>query len=214
MTDTASERAYQALRRSIIARQRRPGDVLSRSVLATELGTSQTPVREALLRLEREGFIRVKPQAATVVAPISVSSVHQAAFLRRSLEQNVVRRLARRNNAVDLGDLRHTPPQNASADELAGTDRLFHRGLFRRVGMTELFDATLPLLAPLDRCRALQAPTPEHVARIHSEHQDVLQRIEAGDPDGAAAAMTAHLSQELAELGQWQADHPTMFEEG
>lgn len=212
MARTAAERVYQALRRSIIARERVPGDVLSRAGLAAELETSQTPVREALLRLEREGFIRVRPQAATVVAPISVVSVHQAAFLSRSLEQNVVRRLARRHSAVDVDALRGIPVQEASAEALNDADRRFHRGLFDRVGMGELFDATRPLLASLDRCRALQAVTPEHVAKVQFDHEDILARIQLGDPDSAASAMTAHLAHDLADLGKWQSDHPSMFE--
>lgn len=200
-TPTASKRVYEALRQDILERSFLPGARLSRPDLADSYGTSQTPVREALLWLEREGFVRVKPQAGTVVAPIDPVAVHQAYYLRRAVEIDVVRRLAKEPDRFGLGD-------EAIAGSSPEQDHAFHRALFSTIGMAELFDKLQPLLAPLQRCAALRSLP----AVKQDEHRDILVRIKAGDPQGAGQAMASHLVAEIQDLAALQAEFPEMFE--
>lgn len=196
----ASQRVYEALRHDLLKRKFLPGARLSRPALADGYGTSQTPVREALLRLESEGYVRVKPQAGTVVAPIDPTAVHQAHFLRRALEIDVVRRLSKAPDRLgsDVQEMEGTSPEH---------DRAFHRALFSKIGMAELFDRAQPLLAPLHRCAALRYSS----ANTLDEHREILARIKAGDPQGAEQAMTSHLVAEVQDLARLQADFPEMF---
>ena len=55
----------------------RPGQTLSENEVAARLGVSRTPVREAIIRLESEGLLTVRPQIGTVVAPIDLDAVMQ-----------------------------------------------------------------------------------------------------------------------------------------
>ena len=196
----ASLRVYEALRHDMLERRFLPGARLSRPDLADSFGTSQTPVREALLRLEREGYVRVKPQAGTVVGPIDPIAVHQAHFLRRALEIDVVRRLSKAPDRLGSGV---QEMEGASPEQ----DRAFHRALFSKIGMAELFDNVQPLLAPLHRCAALRSSSTNAL----DEHRDILARIKAGDPEGAEQAMTSHLVAEVQDLARLQADFPEMF---
>src|SRR6478736_4640546 len=91
----AAPQVFEWLRGSIIDLSLPPGTVLSRADLAQQFGVSSTPVRDALMRLQEEGLVDVYPQHATLVSPIDTRAVNQAHFLRRSLEIEIVRTIAR-----------------------------------------------------------------------------------------------------------------------
>ena len=88
------DQVFDRLREAILSLELTPGTTLSRTTLATQFGVSSTPIRDALMRLEEEGLVEVFPQHATVVSPIDLTLAHQAHFLRRSLELEIVRSLA------------------------------------------------------------------------------------------------------------------------
>lgn len=84
---------HEILRDRILKVQLVPGTILSRASLQLEFGVSQTPVRDALMRLQEEDIVEVYPQYATVVAKIDIDHARQAQFLRLSIELEAVRRL-------------------------------------------------------------------------------------------------------------------------
>lgn len=212
-TTNASGRVYQSLRDAILDRNHLPGAILRRTELAQSFGTSQTPVREALLRLEREGLVLVKPQSGTVVAPIRVVELHQAHFLRQAVEVDVVRRLATRPNRRDLSVLQECVSGKPEVATFAKTDAAFHAALFEAVGMQALLRRIAPLLLPLERCRAFSEPDADKVKGAAAEHRDILSRIDVADAKGAGLAMKSHLSGCLASLSEWREKYPEMFVE-
>ena len=86
---SAAEIAYDQLRQAVITLALPPGTILSRADLAARLGVSQTPVREALIRLQEEGLIDVVPHSATRVARIDLASARETSFLRLSVEVEI-----------------------------------------------------------------------------------------------------------------------------
>src|SRR3982751_1691208 len=90
----AAPQVFERLREMILVLDLVPGTVLSRAELAARFGVSQTPIRDALLRLGEEGLVDIFPQHATVVSRINLASARQAHFLRKSIELEVVRTLA------------------------------------------------------------------------------------------------------------------------
>ena len=92
---------FDHLRREIVSLRLAPGTVLSRPALAESFGVSQTPIRDALLRLEAEALVTVHPQSSTMVAPIDVEQAHEAQFLRIALECEVSRTIARFYPRID-----------------------------------------------------------------------------------------------------------------
>lgn len=97
-----SPQIYERLRRSITTLAILPSESLSEKDLAGQLGVSRTPVREAFIRLADEGLIDIFPQRGSFVAPIRMSDVEEAQFIREALEVAVVRRLAGRASASFL----------------------------------------------------------------------------------------------------------------
>ncbi len=92
------------LRERILSLDLRPGTPLSRAELQQQFGSSQTPVRDALMKLEEEGLVTVYPQYATLVSKIDVDLARQAHFMRRAVEQEAVFTIASSANAKAVGD--------------------------------------------------------------------------------------------------------------
>lgn len=206
---TAAGTVYENLRRAIVSGRIKPGATLSRKVLAEAHHTSKMPVGHALVRLEAEGLVTVRPRSGTQATPIRLIAVHRAQFARNALEVGVVRRLAARPEQLDLTALRAatlSTPENYAAD-----DERFHRELFAAVGMAGLTANAPGLFVPLERCRALQVIDDARIQRAIGEHADILARIEAADADGAAMAISAHLASDLSDLGVLQRTYPEMF---
>ena len=82
----ASDSVFEVLRDSILTRVFRPGDRLDVKALATQLGVSPTPVKDAINRLAAEGLIDVRPRSGTYVAEISPQAVAETFEIRRALE--------------------------------------------------------------------------------------------------------------------------------
>ncbi|MEP7276539.1 MAG: GntR family transcriptional regulator, partial [Betaproteobacteria bacterium] len=102
----ASGTAFAWLRDEILSGRMRPGQALSENELAQRLGLSRTPIREAIIRLESEGLLTVRPQVGTTVAPIDVEAVADVQFLREAIECRTVALAAKRATAADARELR------------------------------------------------------------------------------------------------------------
>jgi DNA-binding GntR family transcriptional regulator len=209
---------FEVLRAQIIGLQLAPGTPLSRPALAQRFGVSQTPVRDALQRLEQEGLVIVHPQSSTLVAPIDIEQAFETRFLRTALECEVARTLARSPEAYDLG------PAALVLDEMAllttrpdrlsvfhPKDQAFHRALFAAVGREGLWDLVEQRSGNNDRIRNLHLVEPGRLEQIVSDHRAILHAIVAGDPDGAEAAVRLHLSRALATIDDVREKHPQYF---
>ena len=123
----AAVQVYEYLREQIVDLTLKPGMLLSRNALSAHFDLSVTPIRDALMRLEEEGLVDIYPQHATRVRGISIASARQAHFLRLSIELELGRTLAHRQDAA-LGQALHSlvPQQRAAlqAADLASVNRV------------------------------------------------------------------------------------------
>ncbi len=92
--ESAAATIEKDLRRSIIELELLPGTRLSEQDIATKLGVSRQPVREALIRLANSRLIEIRPHRGTVVARISAKEMTEALFVRQSVEIAVVAKAA------------------------------------------------------------------------------------------------------------------------
>lgn len=202
----AAAQVYDHLRAMIISLAIPPGSTLARGALAERFGVSQTPVREALLRLEEEGLVDTYPQSATRVSKIDLQSVREAQFLRISVELEVVRKLAEAAGVLDLsplGDLIARQSGLLASDDIAGfaaADREMHRTMLELAGVPGLWAVIRNRSGHLDRLRHLHLPTPGKAESVIEEHRGVLEAIAAGDPARAQDRLRAHLSGTIASV--------------
>ncbi|MBY6089921.1 GntR family transcriptional regulator [Maritimibacter alkaliphilus] len=215
---SAATRVFEDLRRRIIALELPPGTPFLRAELAQRYDVSQTPIREAMQRLEQEGLVKVYPQSKTVVTKIDVPQIYEAHFLRTAVEIELVRRLAeeppketlaRARSLLRMQDaVKGDPAQMAVFQEL---DEVFHQTLFDGIGQGGIHALIRARSGHLNRLRRLDPPSGEKIAYILRGHGEILDGIEARDPAAAMVAMRDHLSRTVARVEEQRAAHPDFF---
>jgi len=216
-TRHAAPQVFEHMREMIISMALPPDTVLSRAELAAQYGISQTPVRDALIRLSEEGLVDVFPQHATVVSPISVALARQAHFLRRSIELEIVRTLAERGDPALVQRLRasleYQRAMLAAQDfaELSQTDQTFHRQLYEAADVPDLWLLVRRQSGHLDRLRRLHLPIAGKARAVVDDHMAIVDAIAAGDPEAAQARLRQHLSGTLTHLDEIRARFQDYF---
>ncbi|MFJ1299480.1 GntR family transcriptional regulator [Pseudomonadota bacterium AL_CKDN230030165-1A_HGKHYDSX7] len=202
----AAPQVFEKLRDLIVSLELKPGTVLARPELAEAFGLSQTPIRDALMRLSEAGLVDIFPQHTTVVSRIDVAAARQAHFLRRSLELEIVNLLAQRDDPALIARLQwHIDAQQAArrADDyprFIAADQAFHRDMHEAAGVAGLWDLEQRYSGHVDRLRRLHLPESGKAERILDDHQRILDRIAAHDATGAQQALREHLSGTLSQV--------------
>lgn len=215
----AVDRVYEDLLRRIASLELPPGAPLVRGVLCEEYQVSQTPVREALLRLEQLGLINVRPQSGTEVAYIDVAQLQQNHFLREALECEVVLRLAQSGTSNVIKHLNSIVNMQAEVVEedqedlqlFAKLDELFHRAMYEAVGQTALHELVRARSGHMDRVRRLDLPTEGKIRDVLADHRNIINALEQGDEHLAVAAMRAHLAGTIARVQVLAHEFPEYF---
>jgi DNA-binding GntR family transcriptional regulator len=191
---------YEAVREGIISGDLRPGDPLVEAQLSADLGISKTPVREALIRLARDGLVVQELHRRSRVATPTVEDVRQACEVRRWVEGEIAAQAAR-----------DAPPE--LIEQLEASIRDSERSLRRRdtrrwAEAVESFTDTLVAYSGnryaadlLERMRNILSlianvsqVAPGRRARSIEEHRAILEAIRRGDPAAADSATREHLS--------------------
>lgn len=209
----AAPQVFEHLREAIVSLELAPGAVLARAELAQMFGVSQTPVRDALIKLNEEGLVDIFPQHATVVSRIDVASALQAHFLRRSVEAEIAGTLAAHPTELLVAQLRaQLEVQSALANDdysqFIAADREFHRLMYVAAGVPDLYDLIRRMSGHVDRLRRLHLPAAGKAKAVVRDHKRIVEAIAAGQPEQARERVREHLSGTLAQVEQIRAAHP------
>ena len=213
----AAPQVFERLREMILSLELVPGTVLSRAELAAHFGLSQTPVRDALIKLGEEGLVDIFPQHATVVSRIDATAAAQAQFLRRSIEAEVVRVLAGQPDAALLDQLRAQIDVQAalmgstSYLDFIAADRAFHRLMYLAAGVPDLFELVRHRSGHVDRLRMLNLPSVGKQRAIVRDHRLIVDAIAGGDAATAQENVREHLSGTLSQIDAIRLAHPDYF---
>lgn len=199
--ESAADRAYAFVKRQIVTSAYPGGSLISEGEVSAAVDVSRTPVREAFLRLEVEGLLRLYPKRGALVVPVSAAEIRDVLDARLAIEQHAARAAIRAGRHHELAaELRailsvHSPETPPDASQFTELDREFHRALVDSAGNRLLagFYATL-------RDRQLRMGTaallrdPGRYDTILSEHAVLADLIDAGDAESAAETIAAHLT--------------------
>jgi DNA-binding GntR family transcriptional regulator len=192
------EHVYERLQEMLIVRTHAPGDHLVEERLAEQLGVSRGPVREALQRLHRDGWITIRPRHGAFVNQPTPQQVDEFFEARELVERSATHLAAQRCTTEDAAALlaicdeaeadlrRGVPPQ-----QMAGHTAQFHLRVLQTARNHLLLEFGQQLS---HRSRWFFAPLVSTIApRAWVEHRQVAELIAAGRADEAAAAMHEHV---------------------
>ncbi|WP_190138780.1 GntR family transcriptional regulator [Streptomyces longispororuber] len=195
----AAERVYAHVKRGVLERRYEGGTLLTEGELAEAVGVSRTPVREALLKLEVEGLLRLYPKKGALVLPVSAQEIADVVETRLLVETHAVRKAVPAPPGLldRLAELLAEQREQAAAGELAAaavTDRCFHAEIVRSGGndiLSRLYDQLRD--RQLRMGVAVMHSHPDRIAKTLAEHEELLAALRAEDADAAVAVVTRHV---------------------
>jgi DNA-binding GntR family transcriptional regulator len=193
--------AYDRLKDMIVRGEFEPGRFLSERRLAAQLDMSKTPIRSAVERLANEGLLLVSPQQGIVVAEVSFGEIIDLFEIRTALESFVVGQLAgtltpeRARRLTTNLDAQLVAARQGDVVENMRLDTDFHFLLCEFQGNREITRVMWRMRDRLARIIVgVLRQRPQRMLESVQEHRAVVEAIVAGDGQGAAAAMKAHLA--------------------
>ncbi|KAA9153478.1 GntR family transcriptional regulator [Amycolatopsis acidicola] len=195
--------AYRQLRERILTGRLTPGEQLSQEGLATELGISRGPLRDALSRLASEHLVVDRPHQKWMVADVSAADARDIYNGRAALESmlgaaatqaSAARREACYGQLAELLDgQRAAAAAAADLTELRALDRRFHDAIYRLADMPASMAALNHLRAKSDRYIALYLADSGRAHTSLEEHAGILDALRAGEAEQSAALTRAHV---------------------
>lgn len=216
---TMGSHVFEVLRQAIIQLKLKPGNAVSETEIAKQLGVSRQPVREAIIKLADAGLVEVRPQRGTYVLLISKREVETARFLREAIEVAIARKAAETVGADAASELRACIARQTMAEdngvysEFLRLDEQFHQTIARIADCESAWKVLEGLKAQMDRVRFLSIPMATPVPTLIAQHGDIAEAIIAGDPDRAEEAVRVHLREILKSLPKLSAEYPDLFVE-
>jgi DNA-binding GntR family transcriptional regulator len=177
-----------------------PGEKIDQDLIARELEVSRTPVREALTRLQSDGFIDIRPHRGAFIARVTRQDIRETYELRRLLEAELVRQVTPVIPESTLDELEESAQQlqaQFNAGDISSHyeyDVHFHAtivDLAENSLLKETLDSLTHRISMVRRFGQLRAG--QHLIDSHNEHRAILKAMRQRDPERAAELMKLHL---------------------
>ncbi len=206
--NSLGQQALALLRAKITAQEIEPGQRLDETLLASELGISRTPLREALKTLAAEGLVEQRPRRGCFVSEMSLRDLEEIFPIMAMLEGRVAFEAARKAGAEDMAFLEslhatlQVQARQGDIDRYYETNYAFHDALQQVAGNRWLrhLIGDLRKMLKLSRHRSLMLPG--RLEESMAEHEDLMAAMRKRDSRGVEKIMNRHLLRQLDALRQ------------
>jgi len=177
------EVVFEALREAIINGTLKPGERMMEIQLAEQLGVSRTPVREAIRKLELEGFVVMIPRKGAYVAGISLKDIADIFEVRAAMEALAAGLAAERITAEELEEMERLLLRIGECieanrlEEVIEMDTLFHEGLYKASRNVKLEQIVHNLREQIQRFRSTSLAFPGRMKEALEEHKKIVEAI-------------------------------------
>jgi DNA-binding GntR family transcriptional regulator len=198
-SESLAERIYLAIKSDIFDFQLLPGDRFTESEVATRMGVSRTPVREALFRLQRENYVDVMYRNGWRVRPFNFQYFEDLYDIRTVLECAAVKKLCDSDVvAPELQQLKETwlvPEEERVSDigTISAWDERFHEMLVEAAGNEEMARIHKGVSERIRIIRRLDFTNKRRIDATYSEHGKILRAIIQRRTDQAQMMLKAHI---------------------
>ena len=189
----------ETLREAIVNGVLNPGERLMEIQLAEELGVSRTPVREAIRKLELEGFVIMVPRRGTYVADLSIKDINEVFEVRTSLDVLAAGLAAERITEEELEQLERLLVQigeyieNGDMDKIVEADSLFHDILYCASRNDRLVGIINNLREQLTRFRSISMAYPGRLKNTLEEHTRMVEALAQRNVESAQQLAVKHM---------------------
>lgn len=203
-----AEEVYRQLKRDVSDFKLVPGDRFTETEISERLGVSRTPVRQALFRMQQEGFVEVLFRSGWRVLPLDFDQFEALYDLRMVLETTAVRRLCescvKTSQAMldELAAIWLVSPEQRNSDmaRVSEGDEAFHCALVAAAGNTEMARVHGDVTDRIRVIRRLDFTKQPRINATYEEHGKILQAIQHRRGDQAAMLLRAHIEASQAEV--------------
>jgi len=193
------ELVLEAIREAIINGSLAPRERLMEIQLAEELGVSRTPVREALRKLELEGFIVMVPRKGAYVADLSFKDIADVFEIRAALESLAAGLAAERITDEEIEEMERSLVEKGDAinhndhEKLVEVDTRFHETMYKSSRNDRLVTIINNLREQIQRFRSTSLSFPGRMQKSLEEHRSILEAIESRDIQLAKQLAQEHI---------------------
>ena len=217
-----ADEVYEQLKRDVADFQLVPGDRFTENEISERLGVSRTPVRQALFRLQQEGFVEVLFRSGWRVLPFDFDQFEQLYDLRMVLETTAIHRLCEDAVRVDHGLLDAlaaiwlVPPAERSSDmaRVSQWDEEFHCQIVAAAGNGEMARVHREVTERIRIIRRLDFTQQLRIDATYDEHAKILKAVQRKRGDQAAMLMRAHIETSQAEVRKITLDQVHLARQG
>lgn len=192
---------FDVLKREILALELKPGQAISENEICARFDVSRTPVREALRRLQEQGFVNTVPYSGTYVTLLNLDDIRQMIYMRVAVELMIMGDFMEVATPLLYEEIRHQirlqelliEEPDFEPDQFYRMDAQMHALWFEAVGKSKLWDFIQAQQLHYTRFRMLDFVTETDFTRIIREHKTLLEMLEKKDKEGLEKALKAHL---------------------
>lgn len=210
--ESAHDFALRLLKYNIINLHFLPGSFISCHELASQIGVSRTPLREAMQELERLALLKVFANAGSQISPINYQQLNELRFIRQTMDSAAVEAACARITPTDYFDLEEMLRAQRRCLEIRQTDQLmeqdekFHRHLYSLADMDTTYGIIEPFRCHFERFRRLNYSALGDI-RLVEEHEGMVAALKNRDKRAAKKIVNTHFSfsrkDEQVVLGQY-----------
>lgn len=193
------ELVLDAIREAIISGTLKPRERLMEIQMAEELGVSRTPIREALRKLELEGFIVMVPRKGAYVADFSFKDIADIFEIRAALEGLAASLAAERITDEELENMERLMVEKAEAisqndiERIVDVDTKFHEAIYQASRNKRLWNIISNLREQIQRFRATSLAHPGRSKQSLEEHRSIVEAIQARDAQASRQVAQEHI---------------------
>lgn len=216
-TPTHSATVYKELRHRLVTGEIEPGTRLVELDLAADLGVSRTPIREALRRLESDGFVQRMPEGGIVASPMGPDDIGDIGLLRVEIEGVAAKLAVARATSRDWARLRALVDAFLEVDDtdeegLNAAHLAFHRAMYEIAFSPRLHGFLENYLLPyLELSFNTGTTSPQH---SHRQHLSLLRALSSGDAERAVTASRDHAKSGARVATTWLNTKPITRKKG
>lgn len=201
-----ADQAYDKIKKRIFDFDLMPGDRLSESDLAQQINVSRTPLRQALQRLQHEGFVDAIPKVGWLIPPLSFEKFDELYDFRVLIECFAVRVLCaaaqERSELQKLARVWHVPVRERLQDpvKVGALDESFHWQIVESTANREMLRTYREITERMRIIRRLDFIKPDRVTATYDEHAKILSAIQKRRADEAQRLLRAHIEHSKLEV--------------